>query len=440
MNQKLHSHPSNNTNLGLYAAGQQPVYANPKHLQKVCRELSQKPAMVSHQEIEKLRQAFSEAEKGERFLIQAGDCAEVFSDCRFSLIQRKRLHLEWIAQLCSLKLQRPVTLIGRIAGQYAKPRSHPYESYQGISIPSYRGDMVNSSHKSLTARTPDPERLLKAYQCSMETIHHLRAVEQKASKKEILLNDSSKSYLKRWQEYAELHSIQALNPHTIWQSPLYTSHECLHLAYESCFTRRHPSGRQFNFSAHTVWLGERTRELGGAHVEYFRGIHNPIGVKISAASNPSEIVNLIKILNPERESGRLALIIRMGANKITSSLRPLAQAVQHTGIPVCWLSDPMHGNTQTTPGGLKTRLTKDIQYEAHQCRQILAEVGIKLAGIHLETSSEAITECMSTENTSTNEACLHSSYTSLCDPRLSDLQTIELMKQLYTSSRTQQLH
>ncbi|MDD9951280.1 MAG: 3-deoxy-7-phosphoheptulonate synthase [Zetaproteobacteria bacterium] len=413
-------------------ASQQPHYANPAHLNRVYQQLRKVTGLVSENEIEKLKQEYAEAAKGKRFIVQAGDCAESFSECQLPIIQRKKWHLEWIRSFLMNRLNIPITMVGRIAGQYGKPRSQPYEQGPYGMIPIYRGDMINSNKKCLASRAADPDRLLQAYQYATQTAHHLQSLEQVTTPS--LWETSPSTSFDRWQTYHTAHSNPAGLEHLHSPHRVYLSHECLHLGYEQCFTRTHHNSLPYNYSAHTLWLGERTRRVNEAHVEYLRGIQNPIGVKISAQSQPQEVIQLAQTLNPKNTPGRLCLILRMGKDQIAAALPPLIEAVHQAKISICWMTDPMHGNTRTSPSGYKTRDFSNIVHEAQLCRRILAEHDAILAGVHLELSSEKVSECIGGLYEPILQEHLHQHYTSLCDPRLNDLQSFDFFHQFLSSS------
>ncbi|KAJ6441379.1 Aldehyde dehydrogenase family 1 member A3 [Purpureocillium lavendulum] len=378
----------------LKPAAQAVEYEDAKALEETCSYLRQLPPLVSPSEIENARAEFYHVALGRGFIIQAGDCAESFHDVRYNIIRRKVDLLRVQSKILEKALGKPTITLGRIAGQYAKPRSNPYETLPtGEVIHAFRGHNVNSEDP--TDRRPDPNRLLLGYfyaAASQNTIRHLPGPALGAATK------------------------------ARTTSALYTSHEALHLPYESSLTRDH-----YNLSATTVWLGERTRQRDGAHVEYARGLRNPIGVKIGPTATPAEVVALLNVLAPDRaQHGKITIITRMGQGKVRVNLPPIIRAVQLSGHVPIWMSDPCHGNTFATKGGVKTRRVADMLLELQETYLAHKSLGSHLGGIHLEQTGEDVSECLD-GNDELLEDGLGRCYRSLCDPRLSSDQAIQLV-------------
>ncbi len=421
-------------------AAQQPVYPDPSALEIVLRQLSQRPPLVTSWEVETLKQQLAEAVRGERFLLQGGDCSESFEDCTSSSITAK---LKILLQMSIVLVQgskKRVIRVGRFAGQYAKPRSMEMETREGITLPSFRGDMINRPEFEDAERTPDPNLLLRAYERSALTINFIRALidggfadlhhpeywDLGFVKKSPLASD----YLRMVEAIADSLSFME----TLTGSPIsemnrvdfFTSHEGLHLLYERAQTRRVPRRTGwYNLCTHFPWIGNRTRALDGAHVEYFRGIQNPIGVKIGETAEPEEVVALCEILNPYNEPGRLTLITRFGADKVGKSLPPIVEAIQREGKAVLWCADPMHGNTESTEAGIKTRRFERIVAEIEDSFRVLGSCGAHLGGVHFELTGEDVTECLGGASGVT-EADLSRAYRTTLDPRLNYEQALEM--------------
>ncbi|MDP3870863.1 class II 3-deoxy-7-phosphoheptulonate synthase [Phenylobacterium sp.] len=419
---------------------QHPTYPDAAALQAALVQLKGLPPLVTSWEVNKLKAEFAAAQRGERFVLQGGDCAESFADCRAELITNRLKVLLQMSLVLTHGLKTRVTRVGRFAGQYAKPRSTDLETRNGLTLPSYRGDLVNAPEFSLEARTPDPRRLLEGHSRSAMTINFVRG-----------LVDGGFADLHHpeywdldWVQHAPLAAeyqarVDAIGDslrfmETLAGQPLsdlqrvdfYTSHEALLLWAEQAQTRQVP--RQpgwFNLSTHFPWIGLRTAALEGAHVEYCRGIANPIGIKVGPSMGADWVLALCEKINPLREAGKLVLIHRMGAAKIEQYLPPLVQALRQSGHPVLWLCDPMHGNTQTAGNGLKTRAFDDIASEVAQSFRIHREGGSHLGGVHLELTGEDVTECIGGARGLT-ETDLERAYRSQVDPRLNYEQALEL--------------
>ena len=421
-------------------ASQQPVYPDPAELQQVLGHLARLPPLVTSWEIENLKQQLAEAARGERFLLQGGDCSESFDDCESSAIASK---LKILLQMSLVLVQggkRRVVRIGRFAGQYAKPRSEDHETRAGIRLPSFRGDMINRLGFTPEERRPDPQLLLRAYERSGLTINFVRALIEGGFADLhhpeywelgfVAKSPHAAEYMRMVQSIGEsLRFMETLTGSVladINRVDFYTSHEGLHLLYEQAQTRKVPRRTGwYNLSTHFPWIGDRTRELDGAHVEYFRGIANPIGVKIGPSVSPAAALKLTELLNPGNEPGRLTFILRFGASRIEKCLPPIVEAVGGAGRKLLWCSDPMHGNTETTRKGIKTRRFEKILRELELAYQLLKQAGHHLGGVHFELTGDNVTECLGGASGVT-EADLQKDYRTQLDPRLNYEQAMEM--------------
>jgi len=431
-------------------AGQQATYEDQSELNAALAKLADMPPLVTSWEILNLKQQIAEAQAGKRFFLQGGDCAEVFDECESSIVANRLKVLLQMSLILLHGLEMPVLRVGRFAGQYAKPRSADTETRDGISLPSYRGDLVNSPEFTEAARRPDPSRLLQGHASSAMTMNFVRA-----------LVDGGFADLHHpeywdlgWVEHsplaAEFHrisdsigqsvkfieTITGQAPGSLKRVDFYTSHEALHLPYEQALTRQVP--RQyghFNLSTHFPWIGMRTAELDGAHVEMFRGIRNPMGIKVGPGMTSDWLKGLIRTLNPDNEAGRLVLIHRMGAGKVGDHLPRLIEAVKATGSPVLWICDPMHGNTEKTSNGYKTRNFDNIRAEVEQAFEIHAACGSRLGGVHLELTGENVTECVGGAR-ELSETDLETCYKTTVDPRLNYEQALEMAMMVVRKHRS----
>ena len=419
---------------------QQPTYADRAELDHTLAQLSGLPPLVTSWEILALKQLLADAADGRRFLLQGGDCAESFDDCSSPLISNRLKVMLQMSLVLVHGLKLPVVRVGRFAGQYAKPRSTDTETRDGVSLPSYRGDLVNGSAFTAEARRADPQRLIRAHAHSAMTMNFVRA-----------LIDGGFADLHHpeywdlgWVDHSPLQDeyrqmVESIGNslrfmETLAGEPIgsyqrvdfYTSHEALLLHYEQALTRQVP--RQwgwFNMSTHFPWIGMRTAALDGAHVEYFRGIRNPIAVKIGPTVTPEQLLRLADVLDPDRDPGRLTLIHRMGAGKIESALPPLLAAIKSAGRKPLWVCDPMHGNTETLGNGTKTRRFENIRSELDSAFDVHSAAGTRLGGVHLELTGENVTECLGGARDLV-EADLARAYKSQVDPRLNYEQSLEL--------------
>lgn len=419
---------------------QQPTYPDPDALQDALDRVAALPPLVTSWEVETLKTELAWAARGERFLLQGGECAETFADCRADVITSRLKIMLQMSLVLTYGLNTPVTRVGRFAGQYAKPRSSPTQSRNGQTLPSYRGDSINGRAFTPEAREPDPQRMVQAYTTSSLTLNLVRG-----------LTDGGFADL-RHPEYWDLdfmeHSPLAEEYHSIVTAiedsidfletvaatsldalervNFYTSHEALLLPYEEAVTRTVPhKPGHYNLSTHMPWVGKRTNQPENAHVEYARGIRNPIGLKVGPAMTASELTDLVRLLDPEDEPGRLTLITRFGADDVGDRLPGLIEAVQSTGQSVLWICDPMHGNTEKTDSGIKTRRFSTILSELEQTVDIHAAEGSHLGGVHFELTGEDVTECVGGAR-GLKEADLERAYKSYVDPRLNYEQALEM--------------
>ncbi len=418
---------------------QQPHYDDPDELASACNRLAQLPPLVTSWEVLALKQALAEAQDGQRFLLQGGECAESFADCTSPIISNRLKVLLQMSLVLVHGLQKPVLRVGRFAGQYAKPRSSDTETRNGTSLPSFRGDLINGQQFTAAARRADPQRMLRAHAHSALTMNFVRALVDGGFADLRHPEYWDLSWVERSPFAAEYrHMVQAIGDSLRFMETLagpiagfskvdfFTSHEALLLHYEQALTRRVPrNAGWFNLATHFPWIGMRTAALDGAHVEYFRGIRNPIAVKIGPAVTPAQLLPLIDALNPHDEPGRLTLIHRMGNARIATALPPLLEAVKREGRRVLWVADPMHGNTENTSNGHKTRRFENIHGELDQAFDIHAAAGTRLGGVHLELTGEDVTECMGGAR-DLSETDLDRAYKSMVDPRLNYEQSLEL--------------
>jgi 3-deoxy-7-phosphoheptulonate synthase len=423
-----------------FPASQQAKYPDAGELEVALEELSTLPPLVTSWEILALREQIAEAQRGERFVLQGGDCAESFSECNSQVITNRLKVLLQMSLTLVHGLQMPVARIGRFAGQYAKPRSSDEETRDGVTLPSYRGDLVNSPEFNSKSRIPDPRRLIQAHSCSSMTINFVRALvdggfadlhhpeywdlswlDHSPLKAEFATLAEGIGRSVRFME-----TISGQRAGSVKRVDFYTSHEALHLHYEQALTRQVPRQEgYFNLSTHFPWIGMRTTALDDAHVEYFRGIRNAIGIKVGPSVQGDQLIRLLDVLNPNNEYGRIVLIHRMGAQKIEEYLPPLIRAVNEAGARVLWICDPMHGNTETTGSGIKTRRFRNIMTEMESAFDVHAGNDSRLGGVHLELTGEDVTECTGGAR-DLDEKDLERSYKSTVDPRLNYEQALEL--------------
>ena len=419
-------------------ARQQPDYPDPSALESVLDRLRGLPPLVGPGEVERLRTLLAEAAQGRRFLLQGGDCAERFRDCEAGPIADKLRILLRMSMVLTHAGRCPVVRVLRLAGQYAKPRSGTTEVVEGRELPVYRGDLINGLEATEADRRPDPRRMQQAYFHAAATLNHLRTLIEEGF--------ADLHHPERWElpgrtfdlpAYREvmrevrstldfLEALGGVQPRILERIELFTSHEALLLPFESALTRWVPERQAwYNLSAGMVWVGERTRDLEGAHVEYLRGIRNPLGIKLGPTATAEEVRGLLARLDPDREPGRITLITRFGVDRIREALPPLIGAVKALGHPVLWCCDPMHGNTTKAQGGLKTRDFAAILGELSQAFELHRGQGSRLGGVHFELTGEDVTECVGGSQGLT-EADLPRAYETGCDPRMNGDQSLEM--------------
>jgi len=422
---------------------QQPSYEDQELLKKVEAELKTYPSLIFAGEARKLKEKLAAAGRGEAFLLQGGDCAESFSDFNAKNIKNLFKLMLQMNMVLMYSTGKPVVKVGRIAGQFAKPRSSDFEEIGGVSLPSYRGDIINNIEFTLEARIPNPKNMLKAYYQSAATLNLVRAFSRGGLADLKKVHQWNLDFIKDnplGKRYDELstkidHAMNfmeacGLNSDTLpqlHQTTLYTSHEALLLNYEEALTREDSeTGEWYDCSAHMLWIGDRTRGLDEAHIEYLRGVQNPIGCKVGPSMLEDELIALIEALNPRNEEGRLNLIVRMGADKIRTYFPALLKRVRDEGKKVVWSCDPMHGNVEKSASGYKTRDFDNILSEVEQFFAIHKEMGTIAAGIHLEMTGNDVTECTGSTSSPITSDSLSSRYHTQCDPRLNANQALEL--------------
>ena len=431
-------------------AEQQPTYRDSAALARVVAELSRLPPTVVSWEIDDLKRQIADAQQGRRFLLQGGDCAETFADCESGQIARKLKILLQMSLVLLHGLKQPVIRVGRFAGQYAKPRSADTETRGGVTLPSYRGDLVNRPGFTAAEREPDPELLLRGYERAALTLNFIRALVDGGFAdlhhpeywdlgfmQHSPLRDQYRQLVASISDSLDFYEAMSGNRvHEASRAPFYASHEALHLLYEQAQSRYIERRRRwYNLSTHLPWIGMRTARLDGAHVEYCRGIANPVGVKVGPSMDADWVQGLCEVLNPDREPGRLLLIHRMGAAQIEAQLPPLIEAVRATGVPVLWVCDPMHGNTESTQSGLKTRRFDNIVAELEQSFRIHSALGSRLGGVHFELTGEDVTECTGGAR-GLVDGDLARDYRSQVDPRLNCEQALELAMRIAAVARS----
>ncbi len=421
---------------------QQPTYPDAEHLKRVEAELKMYPPLVFAGEVRTLKKQLGDVANGKAFLLQGGDCAESFSEFHADNIRDTFKVLLQMSVVMQFASGLPVVKIGRLGGQFAKPRSSDFETIDDVSLPSYRGDIINAIGFTEAERVPDPERMIHAYNQSTATLNLLRAFASGglADLQEVHkwnLDFARQSDLSAKYEELANNIEQSLNfmaacgvtsktYRTLRETDFYTSHEALLVNYEEAFTRRDSlTGDWYDVSAHMLWIGDRTRQLDGAHVEFLRGVKNPLAVKAGPTMDPDELVKLVNTLNPENEAGRLNIIVRMGADKVADGMPKLVQAIEREGQKVVWSCDPMHGNTIKSSNGYKTRPVDAILTEMKEFFQVHKAEGTFAGGVHLEMTGKNVTECIGGSFQVTEED-LSSRYHTHCDPRLNADQSLEL--------------
>ncbi len=426
---------------------QQPQYPDAARLQAALNELRQRPPLVTAGEIRGLRGELAAAMRGECFVLQGGDCAESFAECRPDIIANRLRVLLQMSLVLTHGLKQRVLRIGRFAGQYAKPRSADTESRDGMELPSFRGDLVNGPEFTAQARVPQPDRLLQAHACSALSLNYVRALIEGG----FADLHHPENWDLAWMQHtpqagayerlvAEIENavgffetLSGQRMEHLDRVRLYSSHEALLLEYESAMTQQDGDGAHYNLGCHLPWIGMRTAQVDHAHVEYCRGIANPVGIKLGPGMSPEWLSSLLDTLNPEREEGRLLLIHRFGAGHLEEGLPPLIETVQRSGQPVLWLCDPMHGNTHSTADGIKTRDFNAILEELRAAFRIHRACGSRLGGVHLELTGEDVTECTGGARALSAED-LKRRYQSTVDPRLNGEQALELAMAIATEA------
>ena len=427
-----------------YPILQVPTYPDQSKVDEVEAVLAKKPPLVFAGEVQNLRQQLGEVAKGNAFLLQGGDCAESFAEFSADNIRDSFKVFLQMAVALTFGASMPIVKVGRMAGQFAKPRSADMETIGGIELPSYRGDMVNGIEFEKSARVPDPARLLQVYEQSASTLNLLRAFSQGGMADLHQVHSWTTDYItdvKQAERFEELAAriddclafmkacgLDADTAKPIAETDFFTSHEALLLNYEEGLTRKDTITEEkgwYTTSAHMVWIGDRTRQLDGAHVEYMSGISNPIGLKCGPTMDTDDLLRLIDKLNPENIPGRLTLISRMGADQVLEKLPPLVKAVQQSGASVVWCSDPMHGNTVKASTGYKTRRVDDVMKEVTGFFEVHDALGSYPGGVHFEMTGQNVTECLGGV-VEVTEARLGDRYHTHCDPRLNASQSLEL--------------
>jgi 3-deoxy-7-phosphoheptulonate synthase len=424
----------------LRPALQQPSYPDPSEVDRVVAELSALPPLVTSWEVEGLKGQLAEAQRGERFLLQGGDCAESFAECTAAAITSKLKILLQMSLVLVHGSRKRVIRVGRFAGQYAKPRSADLEERQGLALPSYRGETVNRLAFTAEDRVPRPELMLRGYERAALTLNFVRSLVDGGFADLHHPEYWDLGFVEHSPHGAEYqHMVESIGESLRFMESLaggtagdlrrvdfFTSHEALLLPYEQAQTRRVPHRPGwYNLSTHLPWIGMRTSDPAGAHVEYCRGIRNPIGIKVGPKTSPEMLREMLRVLDPEGEPGRITLVHRFGVDQVTRYLPALIEAVRLAGKPVLWCSDPMHGNTRDAFNGLKTRRFEDILGELEQAFDVHAEMGSYLGGVHFELTGEDVTECVGGAR-GLAEADLQRDYRSFVDPRLNYEQALEM--------------
>ncbi len=420
---------------------QQPTYPDPDALREAEKELAESPPLVFAGEARRLREQLGKVARGEAFLLQGGDCAESFAEFHVDTIRDTFKVMLQMSVVLTYGAALPVVKVGRMAGQFAKPRSSEFETQGDVSLPSYRGDIVNGIAFDAEARVPDPARLIKAYHQSALTLNLLRAFAQGGMANLEQVHRWNLEFIRDTDQFERYEALASdldetlafmraigLTPETTPQmreTEFYTSHEALLPGFEQALTRIDSfTGDYYACSAHMLWIGDRTRQLDGAHVELLRGVKNPIGLKCGPSLEPDELVRLISVLDPENDPGRLTLITRHGADGIQDGLPPLIEAVEREGLEVVWSCDPMHGNTMVSATGYKTRPFERVVSEVEQFFDIHRSYGTHAGGVHFEMTGQNVTECTGGA-AQIAEANLKDRYHTHCDPRLNASQALE---------------
>ena len=435
-----------------------PSYQDDTKLKEVEKTLASYPPLVFAGEARELKTRLAQVSEGKAFLLQGGDCAESFQDFRSNIIRDNFRILLQMAVILTFGEKLPIVKVGRVAGQFAKPRSNDNETRNGVSLPSYRGDIINGYNFDLASRSPDPERMVRAYVQAASTLNLLRAFSKGGYADLNQVHAWNLDFVKKSAQSSRYEfmakrlddalsfmaavGIDMANTPQIKETEFYTSHEALLLYYEQALTRRDSTtarphdgyeGDWYDCSAHMLWIGDRTRQIDSAHVEFLRGVKNPLGLKCGPSMNPEELMVLINKLNPENEPGRLTLITRMGHENVEKKLVPLIRKVRNEGRKVVWCCDPMHGNTITTANGFKTRPFQFILDEVKNFYQVHQSEGTYAGGVHFELTGQNVEECIGGDQEIAPDTLGTVSYETLCDPRLNATQALELAFQLCRS-------
>ena len=429
-----------------YILDQAPGWEDNKDLKNTTKEIKNKPPIVFKDEIKLLKKRLSKVHNGDYFIIQGGDCAETFSDFNGELIKNKLNILLQMSVLLSYKTSLKTIRIGRIAGQFAKPRTSPTEIFNNIEFPSYRGDAINSLDCNLKSRTPDPLRMLEAYNQSVYTLNLIRSIINSGYTNILNANEWDLDFIKQSPHVREYNKIigkiqetlsfiktvdrKSENIKNVELYEFFTSHEGLILEYEQALTKFDPLEKKYyDYSGHMIWVGDRTRSINGSHIEFVSGIENPIGIKLGPSIDKHELIDIIKKINPNNEKGKILLITRFGEQSIEQNLPQIIQLVKKHKLNVIWMCDPMHGNTFKNDQGVKTRHFNTIIKEIELFMAIHKKMKSIPGGIHIEFTSENVTECLGGfQNIDNNE--LLNRYETACDPRLNNQQSLELIFKL----------
>ncbi|MDR0960588.1 MAG: 3-deoxy-7-phosphoheptulonate synthase class II [Propionibacteriaceae bacterium] len=418
---------------------QQPVYDDPEAVEAVLSKLRRLPPLVFAGECDRLKGAIAEAAAGRSFVLQGGDCAETFDSVTAQSIRNRLRVLLSMAVVLTYAAEVPIVKIGRIAGQFAKPRSSETETRDGVTLPAYRGDAVNGFGFTAADRRPDPDRLLRVYNASAATLNLVRAFVQGGFADLRTMHSWNADFVRNAHVSARYEQLTAeidralafmvacgVDSGAFRTVDFYASHEALLIDYEHALTRIDSRTAQpYNVGGHLLWIGERTRDLKGAHVEFMRHLRNPLGLKIGPTAKPSDVVALADALDPDHEPGRLTVISRMGASKVRDLLPPIVTAMEETGRKVCWVCDPMHGNTFASETGYKTRSFDDVTGELDGFFDVHAGLGTWPGGVHIELTGDDVTECVGGVG-EVSESDLSHRYETVCDPRLNRQQSLEL--------------
>ncbi len=425
--------------LSQFPAGQQPDWADQAAVETAVRQLRALPPLVFAGECDQLRERLAAVSRGEAFLLQGGDCAETFDGVTADNVRNKLKTLLQMAVVLTYAASVPVVKVGRIAGQYAKPRSRPTETRRGHTLPAYRGDIVNSFEFTDAGRVPDPDRMVRAYNAAAATLNLTRAFigggyadlrEVHAWNTDFVRTSPAGQRYERMASEIEkaLSFMRAIgaDPEQVHTVELFASHEALLLDYERALTRVDSrTGLPYAVSGHLLWVGDRTRDLGGAHVEFAARIRNPVAVKLGPTASPEDVLALAERIDPHREPGRLTLVTRLGASRVRDALPPLVEKADASGLAVTWVCDPMHGNTYEAPSGHKTRRFDDVVDEVRGFFEVHRSLGTIPGGLHVELTGDDVTECVGGGDPILEDG-LADRYETFCDPRLNRTQSLEL--------------